>query len=96
MPIHVSGIVQQAKLICQTMLIYRQEAKAKGIQRNVGLHAIIGKEGMFEHHESISGPPILAESSFKALKTRRYKPTLLNGDHVEVDTTITFVHTVGS
>lgn len=78
------------------MLIYPQEAKAKGIQGNVVLHAIIGKERMFEHHEPISGPPILAESSVKAVKTWRYKPTLLNGDHMEVDTTITFVYTLGS
>jgi len=50
---------------------------------------------MFEHPEPISGPPILAESSVDAGKVWRYKPTLFNGDRMDVDTTITFVYTLG-
>ena len=59
------------------------------------LHAIIDKKGMSRHHEPIGGPPILAESSVEVGKMWRYKPTLLNGDRMEVDATITFVYTLG-
>lgn len=93
--IRVGGNVQAAQLVCQVMPIYPQEAKAQGIQGNVILHAIIDKDGTITHLEPISGPSELVEPSMNAVRWWRYKPTLLLGEPVAVDTTITVVFTLG-
>ncbi len=59
------------------------------------LHAIIDKDGKVAQLEVISGHPLLVQSALDAVKQWRYKPTLLNGDPVEVDTTITVTFTMG-
>ena len=45
--------------------------------------------------EVVSGHPLLVQAALDAVKQWRYKPTLLNGDPVEVDTTITVTFTMG-
>jgi len=54
----------------------------------VCLHAIIGKDGAIRELSVISGPDLLTDASMKAVRQWRYMPTLLNGEPVEVDTTI--------
>lgn len=53
------------------------------------LHAIVAKDGGVKELEVISGPPLLATAATDAVKQWKYQPTLLNGQPVEVDTTIT-------
>ena len=43
----------------------------------------------------MSGPPLLMKSAMDAVREWRYKPTMLNGDPVEVDTTISVVFSLG-
>jgi protein TonB len=43
----------------------------------------------------VSGPPLLMKSAMDAVRQWRYKPTLLNGEPVDVDTTISVVFTLG-
>jgi len=45
--------------------------------------------------EYVSGPPLLMKSALDAIKQWRYKPTMLNGEPVEVDTTISVVFSLG-
>ena len=75
--------------------VYPPLARQARIQGNVVLHAIIDKDGKVAQLEVISGHPLLVQSALDAVKQWRYKPTLLNGDPVEVDTTITVTFTMG-
>ena len=59
------------------------------------LHAIIAKDGTVTQLEVISGHPLLVQSALGAVRRWRYQPTLLNGEPVEVDTTITVNFVLG-
>jgi protein TonB len=61
----------------------------------VVLHAVIAKDGSVEDLQYVSGPPLLMKSAMDAVRQWRYQPTQLNGDPVEVDTTISVVFTLG-
>ena len=93
--IRVGGNVQAAKLIRQPLPVYPQIAKTAHIQGTVVLHAIISKDGSVQEVQYISGPPLLMRSAMDAVKQWRYQPTTLNGEAVEVDTTISVVFTLG-
>jgi len=62
----------------------------------VRLHALISKSGSVESLEVISGHPLLVRAAMDAVQQWRYKPTLLNGEPVDVDTTISVVFTLGN
>jgi protein TonB len=89
------GNVTAASILSQTRPLYPALARQARIQGNVVLHAIIDKDGKVAQLEVISGHPLLVQSALDAVKQWRYKPTLLNGDPVEVDTTITVTFTMG-
>jgi protein TonB len=93
--IRVGGNVAQANLIRQVTPVYPAIAKTAHISGTVLLHAIIGKDGTVQDLQYISGPPLLMKSAMDAVRQWRYKPTLLNGDPVDVDTTISVVFTLG-
>lgn len=82
----------QSRLITNAVdPIYPQEAKDKHIQGKVRLHAIISKDGSVGQLELMSGHPLLAKAALEAVRQWKYKPTLLNGEPVEVDTTIDLI-----
>src|ERR1700674_427862 len=89
------GNVTAASIVTQTRPLYPALARQARIQGNVVLHAIIDKDGKVAQLEVISGHPLLVQSALDAVKQWRYKPTQLNGDPVEVDTTITVTFTMG-
>jgi protein TonB len=89
------GIVTAASILSQTKPVYPTLARQARIQGNVVLHAIIGKDGRVAQLEVMSGHPLLVQAALDAVKQWLYKPTLLNGDAVEVDTTITVTFTMG-
>jgi TonB family protein len=93
--VHVSQKAQQEKLIHQELPEYPREAKAHGIQGEVILHAIIAKDGSVRDLDLNEGACALAIPALKAVKKWRYKPTLLKGELVEVDTTISVQYTLG-
>jgi protein TonB len=70
-------------------------AKTAHVSGTVVLHAVIAKDGTIQELQYVSGPPLLMKSAMDAVKQWRYKPTQLNGDPVEVDTTIDVVFTLG-
>ena len=75
--------------------VYPPIAKTAHISGTVVLHAIISKEGAIEKLEYVSGPPLLMKNAMDAVSQWRYRPTMLNGEPVEVDTTIDVVFTLG-
>jgi protein TonB len=58
------------------------------------MSAVISTTGTIEKLTLISGHPLLAPAAMLAVKQWRYKPLLLNGDPVEVETTIDFNFTL--
>ena len=58
------------------------------VQGTVKFEAKISKEGTIEDLKVVSGPPLLIQAALDAVKQWLYKPTLLNGEPVEVLTTI--------
>jgi protein TonB len=87
--VRVGGNVQQANLIRQIKPPYPPLARQARIQGQVVLEAIISKQGSVENLRVISGHPLLIQSALDAVKQWKYKPTLLNGEPVEVVTTVT-------
>jgi periplasmic protein TonB len=89
------GNVTAASIITQTRPVYPPLARQARIQGSVVLHAIIDKDGKVAQLEVVSGHPLLVQAALDAVREWRYKPTELNGDPVEVDTTITVTFTMG-
>src|SRR5581483_7611671 len=86
--IRVGGNVQQAKLVKQPRPVYPPLAKQARIQGVVRLNAIIGKDGTIQNLTVSTGHPLLVPAALEAVKQWVYKPTLLNGEPVEVVTQI--------
>ena len=75
---------------------YPAIAKAARIQGTVVLQATISKNGTIENLRVISGPPMLQSAATQAVQGWRYKPYLLNGEPVEVETQVNVVFSLGS
>ena len=70
---------------------YPREARDKGVQGDVFLQATIDTNGNIASLKAVKGDPILADAAIEAVKQWKYKPYLLNGEPVEVETTIRVV-----
>lgn len=92
--LRMDGDVARKNVIKSVPPIYPGEARAKGIQGKVTLHAIIGKDGSVNQLEVISGKPTLSKAAMDAVRQWKYLPVLINGDPVEVDTTIDVIFTL--
>jgi len=87
--IRVGGQVQAANLIRKVAPPYPVMAKTARIQGAVVFNAIISKDGSVQSLMLVSGHPLLVPAATEAVKQWLYKPTLLNGDPVDVITQIT-------
>jgi TonB family protein len=67
---------------------YPRAARISHITGDVVLHTIIDREGRIAELEVLTGHPLLIESAMKAVKQWQYRPYILNGKPVEVETTI--------
>ena len=94
--IRVGGQVQAARVVSQPRPVYPPLAKQARIQGVVSLQAIIAKDGSVQELQVLSGHPLLVQSAQDAVRQWRYQPTLLNGEPVEVVTTIDVVFTLSS
>lgn len=92
--IRIGASVEQASLIHQVTPMYPPDAKAAHVSGTVVLHAIIRKDGTVNILDVVSGPPMLVQSAEDAVKQWQYKPLLLNGQAVEVETEINVVYTL--
>ena len=88
-PIRISGGVQQARLIRQVVPFYPPLALKAHVQGVVVLDAIISKEGTIDGLRVVSGHPLLTSAAIDAVKQWVYRPTLLNGEPMVVETTVT-------
>jgi len=92
----VSGGVLEGLLISKTTPVYPAIALTARVSGTVILAATISKEGTIENLHVLSGHPMLTGAAMDAVKTWRYRPYLLNGQPVEVETTINVVFSMGS
>ena len=86
--VRVSQGVSSGLLIKKVQPAYPPLARQARIQGQVLLQAQISKDGSIENLSLISGHPMLAPAAIEAVKQWRYKPTLLNGEPIEVQTEI--------
>ena len=93
--INISGGVMVGNLIQKTQPIYPPIARAARIQGTVVLQATISKTGTIENLRVVNGPAMLQDSALSAVRSWRYRPYLLNGEPVEVETTVNVIFTLG-
>jgi TonB family protein len=93
-PINVSAEKMQEQIVSKFPPVYPVGAKKARIQGAVKLDAVVGKTGDVEQLKVITGPKELQQSSLDAVRQWKYKPFLLNGDPVDVKTTITVVYSL--
>ncbi|MGP8268583.1 MAG: energy transducer TonB [Terracidiphilus sp.] len=55
----------------------------------------MSKTGAIEGLHVVSGPAMLQQSALDAVRTWRYRPYLLSGEPVEVETTVNVIFTLG-
>jgi protein TonB len=83
-PVPVGGDVQAAKLIRKVVPQYPPLARAARISGTVRLIGIIAKDGTIQQLQVVSGNPLLIQAAVNAVRQWIYRPTLLNGEAVEV------------
>jgi protein TonB len=86
--VRVSQGVSQGLIIKKVQPPYPPLARQARIQGQVILQAEISTDGTIENLHLISGHPMLAPAAIEAVKQWRYKPYLLNGEPVAVETTV--------
>lgn len=86
-PVVVSHM-DDGELINKVFPVYPSIAKITGVQGEVKLHAFISPEGRIESLTVVSGNPLLAPAAIDAVRQWRYRPYVLNGHPVEVETWI--------
>lgn len=94
--IRISAGVTRGLLIQRVEPAYPPLAKAARVQGEVILSAIINANGQITNLQLVSGHPMLVPAAISAVRQWRYKPYLLNGQPVEVETTITVIFTLTS
>ena len=90
-PVRVSSLVVAGLLVQKTMPVYPSIAKAARVEGVVVLQATISKAGTIENLRVVSGPAMLQQAALDAVKEWRYRPYLLNGEPVEVETSVNVI-----
>ena len=88
-PTFKTSSMLQGSLIRRVEPGYPPLARAARIQGPVVLEAIIGKDGTMQHLQLVSGHPMLVPAALEAVRQWRYRPYILNGEAIEVETQIT-------
>ena len=85
---HVSSGVMEGMLVHKVLPRYPAIAVETRLSGTVVLQATIAKSGAIENLRVVGGPPMLRQAALDAVAQWRYRPYLLNGQPVEVETTI--------
>ncbi len=87
-PLVISRL-DEADLLHRVQPVYPPIARMAKIQGPVELRAVISKAGTIENLAVVSGHPMLVAAAREAVRQWRYRPYLLNGEPIEVETDIT-------
>jgi TonB family protein len=86
-----TGSIVPAKLVKRVMPIYPADAREKGIEGIVKLKVIVQKDGSVRVLGVVEGDPALSPAAVEAVRQWRYEPWQLNGQPIDLDTTIDLV-----
>lgn len=86
--LRVSQGVAEGNLIHRAPISYPLEAKEKRIQGDVILKVLIDRGGTIASAEQVQGDPVLGKAALEGVTQWKYRPYLLNGEPVEVETTV--------
>ena len=89
--IRVTSWTEEGLIVSRTIALYRRIAKTLRVEGTVVLAATISKAGTIENLRVVSGPAVLQQAAVDAVKTWRYKPYMLDGQPVEVETSVDLV-----
>lgn len=90
--------IRRSEFVQAAMLIYRVEPTYPPLawqlhrEGRVELHATIATDGSMQELQVISGDPLFIQSALAAVRQWRYRPTILDGQPVEVETQITVIY----
>ena len=87
--VRVSQGVTQNLILKKVAPKYPKEARKRHVQGSVLMQALIGEKGEIANLQLISGDPLLVKAAMDAVNKWKYKPYVLNGEPVEVETQIT-------
>jgi len=90
-PLRISGKIEEGLLIHRTIPVYPPIALASHIEGTVVLQATISRSGTIANLHVISGPMMLQQAALNAVQEWRYRPYLLTGEPVEVETTVNVI-----
>ncbi len=93
-PIRISSGFAESVLLFKTIPIYPPIARAARVEGTVRLAATISKSGTIENLRVTGGPAMLQQAALNAVSCWRYKPYLLDGQPVEVETTVDVIFTL--
>jgi len=93
-PVLMGGDVQAAKLIKKVIPAYPPLARQARVSGTVRLLGVVAKDGTVQRLELMSGHPLLSQAALEAVRQWVYKPTLLNGQPVEVQAPIDVIFTL--
>ncbi len=96
MPVRVASTIVEGLLVHKVVPVYPPIGIAMHQQGTVILAATISKAGTIENLRVISGPAVLQQAALDAVKRWAYRPYLLNGQPVEVETTVNVIFSLGS
>jgi TonB family protein len=95
--VDVVGGIAQGMLLKKQVPVYPQDAKEAHVSGKVVLQATIGRDGAVYDLHVVSSPwPSLAASALWSVSHWQYKPYLLNGNPVEVETTVNVIYALGN
>lgn len=89
--VRISQGVTKGLLVHRVEPAYPTLARSARVQGEVVLSAVIDTNGQITNLQLVSGHPMLVPAAITAVREWRYKPYLLNGQPVEVETTITVI-----
>jgi len=93
-PIRLPSTIVAGLIVQKTIPVYPLIAKAARIEGTVILQATISATGTIENLRVVSGHPMLQQAAMDAVRNWRYRPYLLNGQPVEVETTVNVIFTL--
>jgi periplasmic protein TonB len=82
------SVMMEGNLVDRVEPIYPTIAKQAGIEGTVVIEAIISRTGRIEQEQILSGHPLLARAALDAVRRWKYRPYVLDGEAVEVDTQV--------
>jgi protein TonB len=93
-PLKISSM-SEGMLLTPIRPVYPPIARAAGVQGSVVVEAVISKTGTIESLHVVSGLMMFLNAALEAIREARYRPYRLNGEPVEVQTTITVNFRIG-